>query len=434
MNKKEIFKKFLIVIFIVAFSGVGFFSVNQVTSRPANAACCACICIGGGVSPGLSAIGAITISSIEAAKDAAIALLIAESIRDLAEILLKITEVRTHLVQWFFTFWTKNLQPALMDMGEQMVVLDADQSRAISSLLDASNFMRLIMSYENQRLQAHREQRISDNTIVMGTVAGGMGRAQAFRRAYNSSAPLENTNRSANHVLAESATGIAEDLKNRWEIYTERYCRKDDNNEASGCTTDRRWAGQDIDVVGTIFSRDTIDFTNEDTKKTVDHLTANIAEPFINDPVSAGLLNTFSGQGSILKRESYKAKRQVIYDALYHVAARRAPGSDMWDFTEPLRAQAGIEDAVISTDPSYNEVMHVMVNERLRSGKYSLEQIEEPEVNSRELVIQQALYLMQLNDQLELMDRYSIILAAQIGESIREAKRKGAIVIGAPRR
>ena len=80
--------------------------------------------------------------------------------------------------------------------------------------------------------------------------------------------------------------------------------------------------------------------------------------------------------------------------------------------------------------PSHIEIMQALTVERARSGRYALEQIDEPENNRREMVIQQALQIMQMNDQLDLMDRYSLLLAAQVGAEVKEAKVLGIAASG----
>ena len=59
-----------------------------------------------------------------------------------------------------------------------------------------------------------------------------------------------------------------------------------------------------------------------------------------------------------------------------------------------------------------------MITQRFQSGKYALGQIDEPENNQREQVINQALQLIQMSDQMDLMDHWSVLLAAQVGGEI----------------
>lgn len=95
-----------------------------------------------------------------------------------------------------------------------------------------------------------------------------------------------------------------------------------------------------------------------------------------------------------------------------------------------MRKAAGIKDGLISDNPSHNEIMQAMMSERFRTGKYASGQVDEPENNQREMIIQTAFQLMQMSDQLDLMDRYSLMLAGQVGDQIKRSKRSGTAAAG----
>ena len=441
MAKKEIFKKFLLILALTLSISIGFLALSKFTAREAQAYCYEYSCISDGFATAVDDITTAITDAISAAADDIVSYLGTRTDFIVDKVDTKIngktgditykTGVRNHVVNAISDLWFKELEPAMANMTKQLFAYNADQARTLNGFMDAANFMRLVMAYEDQRLQSHREQRVGDNTVVMGTIAGGMARANAFRKTYNAVAPTENTARSANAKTGPSGAGSVADLKSRWDIYTSRYCRQADNNKASGCSADQSFAGQDLDVTGTIFSHETLNIKDEpELKTTINDLIANIAEPEVNDPVLASAVNSASGQRAVLEREAYKAKRQVIYDALYHVVSRRVPGSQIGTYTSKIREAAGINTSQIANNPSYNEVMHVLINERPRSGMYALEQISEPEVNKRELVIQQAVQLMQLNDQIDLLDRLSLILAAQVGAEVIKAKQPSSAVEG----
>ena len=175
--------------------------------------------------------------------------------------------------------------------------------------------------------------------------------------------------------MSISAGGTGADINARWDEYITRFCRRDENNGVSGCAADQPYAGQDVDVTGTIFSKETIDVRDPEIKRNMDDLILNIAEPFIKDPAPRKTFNAAEGQRSILESEAYKARRQVIYDALYHVVSRRVPGSMQTgdppanNFVRPLRLAAGVDPAMLSDNPSQNEIMQTMMSERFRSSE-----------------------------------------------------------------
>jgi len=422
----------------MVFLGAGSMTASIVTARPASASAgsCGTPCVAPkGVNIQFSVVikGIIdgfindATSVISSFSTAAISLFT-------ATIAAEVVVVTGHLVAVIETMWVDAILPALQGMTRQLNTMMADQSRALASFTDAANLNRTISALKERDIDRHRALSPGENVCAGSTVAGGLTRAASFRRAYNAAAPAEQAGRSGNVVGMPAATGKAAESDARFEKYAARYCNKNDNNGASGCAGDGLFVGLDIDPAGTIFAKETIDVKNSETRKTVDDLIENIAEPFVKDTVPPGAVDSATGREAILAAESYKARRQVIYDSLYHVVSRRVPGSSMGEFVTPIRLAAGIDPALISDNPSHNEIMQAMMSERFRSGKYVLEQIAEPENNAREMVIQQAFQLMQMSDQLDLMDRYALVLAAQAGAEVRRAKRQGTAAEGAPLR
>jgi hypothetical protein len=433
MRKESIFKKLLLILLLAAF-------LSAATAGPALADCPTGPCIATGSFTGaIAKLGVKIAAAVVEATTAITAYYTATVPVFTGKIEKKILKVTDNITDWIDTFWNNNQKPSQQSMTDQLAAMNADQSREIASFREAADLNRTLLDKAVQEINSRREQSPDENNCGAATLAGGMTRSSLFRRAYNTAAPVEKLPRTANAVGSSGATGAAADMKERWDTYVTRYCRKDDNNGHAGCTTNGAFAGQDTDVTGMIFSKETIDLKNDDTRQTVDDLIANIAEPFVNDPVPPSAVNSATGQAAILKGQAYKAKRQTIYDSLYHIISRRAPGSNLKgstggisSFVKALRKSTGLSNNVISSNPSHNEIMQVMMSERFRDGKYSLEQIDEPENNRREMVIQQAFQVMQMSDQLDLMDRYSLMLAAQAGEEVRKAKQTTSAQEGAP--
>ena len=341
----------------------------------------------------------------------------------------KIFEVTQNIDGWIDTFWWYNLRPALQAETEQLNTFDSFKDENEGGFADASDQNRVNNEYTRRDIDSHREQRPSQQVCVAGTIGGGMTRTAVFRRAYETAASGERHTRTANDT---SATGSptnatqASDQQARWANYTANYCNKDANAGYSGCAANAPQADRDISVTDEIFAKDTIDLKTATTQKAVDDILVNISEPSIEDPVAPEALGSAEGQDAMLKGQAYKAKRQVVYDALYYIVSRRAPGSvgttGSPNFLQDMRTAAGLDPSYFSANPSHNEIMQVMMSERFRTGQYSIEQIDEPENNEREMVVQQAFQAMLLSDQLDLLDRYGLVLAAQASGEVRRAK------------
>lgn len=431
-------KAVLIAIAFTLFVGAGFVSVNLMTSCESQAQCVACgtPCVGVvGIGAAMTTINALLGSTFFPAT-----VLILSTYMGLAltafttTMAQKLLEVQRSLVAWIDTFWWYNLRPAMQAMTDQLNTFDTFQDQQLGAFADVMDAMRVDQELIKRDLDAHREQRPGENVCVAGTVAGGMTRASTFRRSYEAAATAERSPRGANDAtVAPTNMSAAQDQQDRWATYLNNYCNAAYNGGYSGCEAmgARPFPDRDIKVTEEIFMKDTIDLKDPPTQQAIDNLLINVAEPLTKDPVPASALESPQGQEQYLRQRAYQTKRQAIFDALYYIVSRRAPGGvdtaagptdNLAAFLGPMRTASGMSASYFSENPSHNEIMEVMMSERFRSGQYSIEQIDEPENNAREMVVQQAFQAMLLSDQLDLLDRYGLILAAQTAESIRDTK------------
>ncbi|TAL39712.1 MAG: hypothetical protein EPN97_01780 [Alphaproteobacteria bacterium] len=435
MIKSGRFKTVFIALAFVCFIFAGFMSVNVMTSCQSEAQCTTCgnLCIG---VPGLAFTMNALINGTVVFPDIAIVIATLSLYMDIAllgfELAIdeKIFEVTQNITAWIDTFWWYNLRPALQAMTEQLNTFDSFQDENQGGFADSNDANRLDAEYMTRTIESHRQQRPGENVCVAGTISGGMTRTSVFRRAYETAATIERHPRTGNDTSAATGSpsnvSMAADQLSRWEKYTTTYCNQNYNAGYSGCTANQAQVDRDIAVTDEIFAKDTIDLKTPATQKAIDDILENIAEPEINDTVPPSALGGAQGQEAVLAGQAYKAKRQVVYDALYYVVSRRAPGTvgttGSPNFLQDMRTAAGIDPSYFSPNPSHNEIMEVMMSERFRTGQYSIEQVDEPENNEREMVVQQAFQAMLLSDQLDLLDRYGLILAAQASGEIKAAK------------
>lgn len=426
MRKVGAFKKFFLVLGFLAFLTTGFVSVNVMTSCRAQAQCLCNFCTAPGAGMALAVqtlYTTVILPGVQWATAAIVAWLPPILVGFVATVQPKTEEVAANQESWWDTFWWYNMRPAMQAMTEQLTVRDMAQGFAVGAMGDAMDLNRTNREIMSQEIDSHREQRPGENICVGGTITGSMPASDRFRNAYSSAAPPETLPRTAGALGTAAAQGTAADQKARWATHTSRYCNPADNGGNAGCAAAGTFAGRDLDVTGEIFAKDTIDVRDPDTKQVLDDLLANISEPLVRDPVPAAALASPQGQEMMMKGESYKARRQVIYDAMYYVISQRVPGSGSGAYLEPMRAAAGIDPGQISDNPSHHEMMEVMMSERFRSGRYATDtQIDEPENNQRDLVLLQAFQAMQMSDTLDLLDRYGLLLSAQVGGEVRRAK------------
>lgn len=432
-------RKFFMVLLLVASLTAGYFSMNVLTAcrAEAQARCCSGVCIyaGSGIIQAIQAIDLNVIYPVLApARDQIVAhfLPAVDLFREKAMPLFP--WVSDQITRLFDTIWYYNYLPALQLMTDQLTTAIFEQSWALGAFTDAAALNRIERSLEDMAIRDHREQRPGENVCVAASTLGGMTRVTALARAYNTAAPTERLPRSSNQLGSSSEDSGRNDVNARWQTYITRYCRLNFNAAFSGCAADQPFYDQDLDVAGNIFTKDTIqlnDGTGE-TKRIIDDLIVNLAEPFVSDPIPfLGDVEESGAKADLLARDREKTQRQLIYDSLYHVVAQRAPGSNTAAFIQQVRGEAtpGITSAL---NPSRREVLRALIADRFRSGRYAFRQIGEPENNRREMVIQQALQVMQLRDQLDLMDRQALLLAGQIGHEVTDGSPSDAAAEGAP--
>ncbi|HCS22267.1 MAG TPA: hypothetical protein PLW48_01490 [Alphaproteobacteria bacterium] len=414
-------KKILAVVGITAFMAAGYLSLNVATSCKSQAQCVCSLCTyaAGGMGTAINLVNTTTtLPGITIATTMITAKFTEAMIAFDLAVAAKILEVGKNLNDWFDTFWLYNLRPAMQAMTVQLNTADADQSNIIGQYSDSMDANRTNMALMGTEIEEHRAMRPSETVCVGATTAGGMARAANIRRAYATSAPRERLNRSGARQGTAAANGPGADQGERWQDYVANYCDPTVNGGAAGCTAAGPMVGRDLDVTGEIFEKDTIDVRDANTRKVVDDLLTNIVEPITMAPVPTEMLSGAEGQELFLEGEAYKTRRQVLFDAVYYIVARRVPGSDMAEFIEPIRTAAGLTNS--SDNPSHNEVMDALMVDRYRSGQNTTNQVDEPENNARELVMQQALQAMQMSDQIDLLDRYALIIAARVGKSVNE--------------
>lgn len=330
------------------------------------------------------------------------------------------------LKSWFDTFWFYNLQPTMQRMAEQLTSSALEQVFSIASFHDVANVIRIRRTMNDMQLEDHRSLRPSGNVCTAGTMMGGMQRADAFSRGFNAAASGSMLSRTANTWGQPAGEGAASDMLYRWKTFARRFCKTDYNNTHANCegNVDSPFPNADIDVADMVFSRDTIPLDpaadpNGDTRQNLDAMIMNLAEPFVKDPVTASVTGA---KDALLRASSYKSKRQLVYDSLYYVISRRVPAGMPQSYVDRLREIRGTthEDASTSPNPSRNEILRALMTQKYRNGQYALSQIDEPENNRREMVIQEALQLIQMSDQLDLLDHYSLLLAAQVSTQVQK--------------
>lgn len=444
MQKFGVFKKYFMVFGFLVALGLGAVSFNVMTSCESGAQVCGnsacsytandCIYFGGMTIPLTTYVTGSVIPDMGIVTGYLTAYFIfAMNVGWQLAVGEKILEVTRNQIGWWDTFWYYNLRPAMMDMTDQLVTMDKHQDVQLAKFQDVINLNRSNREMMRQEINSHRELRPGELICQVASAgAGGMNRAAVFQRQYAAAAGTKAVARSGNAVGTPGAQGNAASHRVRWGNFVAQYCDPNENGGYNGCPPGPPPpnANRDLNVTGEIFEKDTINVKDPATNQVVEDLIENIAEPRVREPIPQGSVTNGGqkGQQQVLMGESYKAKRAAVQDALRFVLARKVPGSKTGEFLEQMRGMnpggSGVTPAYLAPNqnPSKNEIMQVMMDERFRTGEYSVDQVDNPDNNGRELVVQAAFQAMQLSDQIDLTDRFAVLLAAEISHSVRGSK------------
>ncbi len=421
-------RQMLLIVAFVAMISVGYLTLSAVTSCPAEAAACSCgscVAMAPGVGASFLAVGAqakLQIAAVTSVINTQYALA-AEAFT--LQAVTRFGQVVLDIDDWFDTYWYYNEKPAMQASVEQDNVIETMQAATVSMFRDAAELARTQRTLSAAEIQSLRENQPSAQLCTAATAAGGLMRVNAIRRAYANAAPVEAARRTANARGTAAARGSAADIAERWNNIRASYCNAADNNGASGCTENGPMVDADIDVTGTVFMNDTIDLTDTAKRQAVNDLVDNIAEPVAPNNLPSAELNSASGIEASVRRDAYRAQRQAIHTALQHVVARRAPGAGNGEFLAVLRGAAGMSADMLSDNPSHNEILEVMASERFRTGQYSIEQVDAPANNEREIAVQNATEVMLNKDRNDLVDLLSLMVAVEMGIEANDMRRGG---------
>ena len=339
-----------------------------------------------------------------------------------AAVLRNINRQELALIDWWEVMWHYDLKPSLQDMTAQIGgVTTADQARTLGSFTDSQMQNTVQTENQKQEFEDHRQFMPSPYACEAATnVAGGGGRAVVLAKSIREARERERGGNALNKAGSVGANGSGAILNAKWDDYTRVYCNAASNNGNAGCATSGKFPDADINVARDLYNQLTIDVkTDADRHVALDAMTENLVGPIVADPIAASSLGSAGGQEKFLMRRSYLARKDAAHAIPNIVSSWRMPGGRVGTWLSTLRTSAGVPLGGISaTNPSYREIMHAMVVDRFFDGDYGVGLIDEPANIEREKLVQQTLYLMQLRDYYELLERMALVLAVQVATQL----------------
>lgn len=328
----------------------------------------------------------------------------------------ELTDAYQNLSDWLDDFLVNELTPAMQDQTGQLNALIIDQTRQLASAVDGQIMNQTLRMRDIEEARARREATPSETVCVSGSVSGGMTRSRVLSKAMSRALPAETLGVSGNQPGSAAEFGDTGYQRHRFENYVNLYCNPE-SNDGEGCFGNPAapYPDQDILVREVLFKENTIDLeSTPGRRQSVTDLVANLVEPEAPSPVSVSdATGTLEGRERYLQNRAIRAQRALAKKVVYDVVARRTPGSRMGDYVQELRNSAGVDLVDMSENPSWNELVNALAEERFWSGVYNIDNITEPEATMREKITVQALEVLQLNDLLDQYRNISMLAASQ---------------------
>lgn len=338
-----------------------------------------------------------------------------------AEIALKVAleTMKTAFFGVLDIFWSE-WREALQDMTKQLHANILEKQKQESQGKDAENIADAARAIEEKKEEANEgssptdEGGPSDTTALTQNVETAslrdaliVGYAKDFNMLGN------------NNKNTPAGAGKAPLQKSRWEIYRDKFCDKDANNGAAGCTDPLPTANMHVLPSKTIFGKLTQDLNSEDYRDALKELMFNITGYAPNNPIQKSALGSATGLQTRHQNREYMAQMDAVGSLVYATAAERAPG-DIDTSVQKRRKALGFLNA--SPTPSHRETRQMVVD-TVRSPRYYISLLMPwTNVSKRELYLK-AYNLVMLYDMIERQEKISTVYAIEAANLLEKSDR-----------
>lgn len=350
----------------------------------------------------------------------------------------KVNDIEKNMIQWWSTMWHYNLSPSLRAMTVQMNTANTDLSKTYQASVDAEHEAQQNAVVQRSEVRASRIVR--DNVCPPAGLTGGAGRGKTFSRQMRKGWQKTAINSGANVAGEEGGRGVGEYLANRNDVYEAAFCDPAANGGANVCgstPTPAEFYNADTQVTKFVYNKLTIP-VDDATPTAVTRPGLNPGDPPIPmstgdiydraikanlenligvpmlDPLKEQVAAGPQGRETILNRRDYLAKYNAIRSVPQLIVGERMPGSQLGQWIQELRQEAGIPLSEISENPSYREVINAISVDRFNTGTFAMGlQMERAGVEMEKLSMG-TFYLMMLHDYHKLLERQALTLAVQV--------------------
>lgn len=346
----------------------------------------------------------------------------------------RLEQAEQDIADWFDTYWYYNYKPSLQAKVEQANTAGMDQAQQIASLTDADLQNRNTLDKEEDEAlsKVGQSDTAGEEACAVATSASTFGNANTYGRAMRRALQTKAIGDTLNRTGTPGARGVAAVIAQHEQEYQNFFCDPLDNAGQNVCgESDPKYYNADIQVTGRLFNTLTVPVDKDDRDRVaLEHQFDNMMGHPRTAPMSEDMVGSASGKQTWVERRSYAARKNAARSVLNLVAGWRMPGGadengqkcvdgktptgEPCAFVAALREAAGVPLSDLTDNPSYREIMRAMSVDRFSSGDYAIDKIGSAERQEMEKVVLNAMYLMQLRDYYELLERTALTLAVQV--------------------
>jgi hypothetical protein len=257
-------------------------------------------------------------------------------------------------------FW-HDWEEALKSMTVQLNAGTSDQARQMSNLFDSSNLTDTARGFQRDEIAAHANFAPTDAGCRFDTAATYMATAGRTATAVSTSLSQDLSELGNAKPGTPAVNGPGAVNRSRFETYRNRFCDHLANAGGTACGgTSATAPNAHIMPSVTLFGRETIDMSNEDTMVAVNELVYNITGYEQPETIDPTVLQSPQGKESRLGNRAYLAQMDAVNALAFSIVAERAPGQATPE-VQQLRQRMGIGDA--SANASDREIRQSIIEQ-----------------------------------------------------------------------
>lgn len=336
--------------------------------------------------------------------------------------------------------------PPHMNMAQQLTTGMTYQAIMVGALLDAKNEQETQRLMQQLAAEAHRDYQPDLTMCTFGTNVRSLAATEAKERVNSRLLDLTILKRDKLSQHISSASGVNDDLKNRFEQFKSVYCDVNDDNAylkpvcGAGGPPDR--INNDIDWTKMVENRYTLDADFAEPAPTAETiaddqdimaLTRNLIAFRTFDKISDDHLKQEFAKNSYMDTRSVNAIRSVASNSLGHIIGMRMGGTSCEtcvgsSFMRYVLIQLGVPDVDIDKflgqNPSYYAQMEVLTHKIFENPEFYANLYTTPANVERIGATIQALKLMQDRDRFEASLRREMLLSMILEVQIRDRENR----------